>query len=180
MAARKPGKAASGAKRAKVKARSVTPFLWFQKDAEAAARFYVGLFQDARVLDANPMSVSFRIAGTDFIAFNGGPDLELNPAYSMFVEVDTQEQVDRLWAALTEGGEESRCGWLVDKFGLSWQIIPKRLPQLLYHKDPEVAQRALQAMLTMRKIEVAELEAAAKGPGRGNEGRRSRHGTRRG
>lgn len=152
------------ARGAKVKANRVTPFLGFEKDAEQAARFYVSLFQGSRVTGTNPMSCSFNLAGTDFIAFNGGPDLELNPAYSMFVEVTTQAEVDKLWDALTaDGGGESRCGWLVDKHGLSWQVIPKRLPQLLYHKDPQVAQRAKQAMLKMRKTDVAELEAAARG-----------------
>lgn len=149
---------------AKVKVEGVTPFLWFEHGAEEAARFYASLFQGSRVKSAGPASVAFNLAGQDFIALNGGPTYRLTPAYSMFVEVDAQDDVDRLWAALTaDGGEESRCGWLVDRFGLSWQIIPKRLPQLLRHKDPKVAQRAMQAMLKMQKIDVAELEAAAKG-----------------
>jgi predicted 3-demethylubiquinone-9 3-methyltransferase (glyoxalase superfamily) len=165
MATKKRTTRARGAKGAKVKVNRVTPFLWYERDADAAARFYVSLFQGSRIRSQGPMSTSFSLAGQDFIAFNGGRDLRLNPAFSMFVEVTTQEEVDRLWTALTaDGGEEGRCGWLVDRYGLSWQVIPKRLPQLLFHKDPKMAQRAMQAMLKMGKIDVAELEAAARGP----------------
>lgn len=153
-----------GRKLAKAKPNGVTPFLWYQKDADDAARFYVSLFAGSRITGSSPMSTSFNLAGQDFIAFNGGPDLELNPAFSIMVEVKGQAEVDRLWDALTkDGGQESRCGWLVDRYGLSWQIIPKRLPRLLFHKDPGVAKRATEAMLKMQKIDVAELEAAAKG-----------------
>ena len=147
---------------AKVAVEGVTPFLWFDRDAEEAARFYVSIFKGSKIVSASPMSVEFNLAGQDFYALNGGPTYKLTPAYSMFVTVKTQKQVDELWARLTEGGEESMCGWLVDKFGLSWQIIPKRLPELLGHKDPEVAQRAVQAMLKMRKIDIATLEKAAR------------------
>lgn len=158
---RRAGKATKGAR---VRASSVRPFLWFERGAEEAARFYVSLLAGSRVTGSSPMSTSFRLAGQDFVAFNGGRDLRLNPAFSIMVEVRTQAEVDRLWDALTaDGGEESRCGWLVDRFGLSWQVIPRRLPQLLFHKDPAVAQRATQAMLKMRKIDLAELEAAARG-----------------
>ena len=147
----------------RIAVQGITPFLWFDDDAEEAARFYVSIFKGSRILSASPMSVEFNLAGQDFYALNGGPAYKLTPAFSMFVSVKTQEDVDRLWETLTKGGQESRCGWLVDKFGLSWQIIPARLPQLLGHKDPEVAQRAMQAMLKMTKIDIAALDEAARG-----------------
>jgi len=144
----------------KVKVQGITPFLWFEKDAEKAARFYVSLFQGSKIHSASPMSVEFSLAGQEFYALNGGPYYKLTPAYSMFVRVKTQKEVDRLWEALTKGGEESQCGWLVDKFGLSWQIIPDRLTELLSHKDPKVAQLATQAMMKMQRIDIAALDAA--------------------
>jgi predicted 3-demethylubiquinone-9 3-methyltransferase (glyoxalase superfamily) len=157
----KPAKAA--AKPMPVKVNSVKPFLWFEGGAEEAARFYVSLFAGSRVVSANPMSVVFELAGQQFLALNGGPHYKLTPAYSMFVSVDTQEQVDRLWDALTDGGHEDRCGWLVDRHGLSWQVIPRRLEELLWHRDPKVAQRATAAMMQMRKIDIAALDAAVGG-----------------
>lgn len=165
MPAKKSAKRRAPAKPAsKTAVESLTPFLWFEKGAEEAARFYVSLFPRSRVVDANPMSVEFVLAGQRFSALNGGPSYKLTPAFSIFVTVKGQKEVDALWSALTaDGGEESRCGWLVDRFGMSWQIIPKRLPQLLFHKDPKVAQRATASMLKMRKIDVATLEKAAKG-----------------
>lgn len=161
-ATKKP-RSASPNKAARVSVEAVTPFLWFEKDAEAAARFYVSIFRASKILRATPMSVEFTLAGREFYALNGGPHYKLTPAYSMFVSVKTQDEVDRLWATLTEGGEESMCGWLVDKFGVSWQIIPKRLEALLGHKDPNVAKRAAGAMFKMRKIDIAALERAVKG-----------------
>lgn len=160
-----PKKPRAGAKApAKIAVEAVTPFLWFDQDAEEAARFYVSIFKGSKILSASPMSVTFTLAGREFHALNGGPTYKLTPAFSMLVTVKTQKQVDHLWETLTrDGGEESRCGWLVDKFGLSWQIIPTRLPELLGHKDAGVAQRALQAMLTMRKIDIAALDKAARG-----------------
>lgn len=155
------GKSTKGGK---TKVNSATPFLWYQQGADEAARFYVSLFQGARITGTSPMSTSFRIAGTDFIALNGGPSYKLTPAFSIMVEVNTQDEIDRLWGALTaNGGREDRCGWLVDKFGLSWQVIPKKLPKLLFHKDPQVAQRAMEAMLKMQKIDIAAVERAARG-----------------
>lgn len=163
-----PAKTAKGrkapAKRpAKIAVQGITPFLWFDDDAEEAARFYVSIFKGSKIVSATPMSVEFNLAGQDFYALNGGPTYKLTPAFSMFVRVKTQKEVDYLWETLSKGGEKSMCGWLVDKFGLSWQIIPTRLPELLGHKDPEVAQRAMQAMLKMRKIDIAALENAARG-----------------
>lgn len=148
-------------KAAKVKAQGVTPFLWFEKDCEKAAEFYVSLFQGSRIVSRNPMGCEFEVAGQRIMALNGGPDYKLSPAFSLFVSVKTQAQVDALWKALTaKGGEESRCGWLVDRFGVSWQVIPERLTDLLGDEDPEVAQAAVGAMMKMGKIEIAELDAA--------------------
>jgi predicted 3-demethylubiquinone-9 3-methyltransferase (glyoxalase superfamily) len=142
----------------------VTPFLWFDAHAEDAARFYVSLFDDAGIEDASDMSVSFRLAGQRFIALNGGPHYALSPAYSMFVSCADQAEVDRLWTALTDGGEESRCGWLVDRFGLSWQIVPEVMSSLLSGGgDPERARRVTEAMFTMAKLDIAGLQAAYAG-----------------
>ncbi|HUR67983.1 MAG TPA: VOC family protein [Candidatus Thermoplasmatota archaeon] len=147
----------------KTKVVGVTPFLWFDKDAEKAARFYVSLLEGSKVVSATPMSVEFTLAGQDFYALNGGPTYELTPAFSFFVVVKTQAEVDRLWDALTaDGGKESRCGWLVDRFGVSWQIIPQRLTQLLSHKEAKVQRASFAAMMTMGKIDIAALDAAAK------------------
>lgn len=148
----------------KIAVKGITPFLWFKDNAQEAAEFYVALFKGSKIRSRSPQSVEFTLAGQDFYALNGGPHYQLTPAYSMFVEVTTQQEVDYLWNALTaDGGQESMCGWLVDKFGLSWQVIPTKLPKLLYHKDPGVAQRAMEAMLKMQKIDIATLERAAKG-----------------
>ena len=145
--------------------------LWFDTQAEEAANFYVSLFDDAEVtnvqrLDGTPSGdnvalVFFRLAGREFMAINGGPQFPFTEAVSIYVGVQDQAEVDRLWAALTEGGEEGQCGWLKDRFGLSWQIVPERMGELLSDPDPGRSQRAMQAMLQMRKIEVKALEDAA-------------------
>jgi predicted 3-demethylubiquinone-9 3-methyltransferase (glyoxalase superfamily) len=152
----------------------ITPCLWFDTQAEEAANLYVSLFEDAEVtrverLDGTPSGddvalVFFRLAGHEFMAINGGPQFPFTEAVSFSVRCEDQAEVDRLWAALTaDGGEESMCGWLKDRFGLSWQINPTRLGELLSDPDPERAQRAMQAMLQMRKIDIAALERAADG-----------------
>jgi predicted 3-demethylubiquinone-9 3-methyltransferase (glyoxalase superfamily) len=152
----------------------ITPCLWFDTQAEEAANFYVSLFEDAEVtrverLDGTPSGddvalVFFRLAGHEFMAINGGPQFPFTEAVSFSVRCEDQAEVDRLWSALTaDGGEESMCGWLKDRFGLSWQINPTRLGELLSDPDPERAQRAMQAMLQMRKIDIAALERAADG-----------------
>jgi predicted 3-demethylubiquinone-9 3-methyltransferase (glyoxalase superfamily) len=148
---------------AKISVNGITPFLWYDDNAEEAARFYVSIFKGSKIVSASPMSVEFNLAGQDVFALNGGPHYKLTPAFSMFVSCRTQKDVDHLWETLSKGGEKSRCGWLVDKFGLSWQIIPTRLPELLGHKDPDVAQRAAQAMMKMKKIDIKALERAAMG-----------------
>ena len=150
---------------------AVTPFLWFNDQAEEAMRFYVDLFPNSHVNsvtrhgddDAPAFSVDFSINGQQFQAINGGPHHALTPGFSVFVSCADQEEVDRLWAALSEGGEESQCGWVTDRFGLTWQVIPTALMALLSDPDAERAGRAMQAMLGMQKIDVAELERAASG-----------------
>jgi predicted 3-demethylubiquinone-9 3-methyltransferase (glyoxalase superfamily) len=145
----------------KVKVQGVTPFLWFEKDAQRAAEFYVSILQGSRIVSTNPMGCEFEIAGQRVMALNGGPAHKLTPAFSLFVSVETQAQVDDLWKRLTtNGGREQPCGWLTDRFGVSWQVIPERLMDLIGHKDPEVAQAAVAAMMKMRKIEIADLDAA--------------------
>jgi predicted 3-demethylubiquinone-9 3-methyltransferase (glyoxalase superfamily) len=151
----------------------ITPFLWFDREAEDAARFYTSIFPNSKILEvthygsAGPraegmvMTVSFELDGQRFVALNGGPDFTFNEAVSFQVICSDQAEVDRYWEALSEGGEEGPCGWLKDKFGLSWQINPARLLELLQHSDREKAQRVMAAMLKMKKIQVDELERAA-------------------
>jgi predicted 3-demethylubiquinone-9 3-methyltransferase (glyoxalase superfamily) len=153
----------------------ITPWLWFDTEAEEAAEFYVSVFPSSRILDvsrygtAGPrpegmvMTVSFELDGQQFSALNGGPEFTFSEAVSFLVDCEDQDEVDHYWNALSEGGEEGPCGWLEDKFGLSWQIVPKALPRLLGDPDREKAQRVMEAMLKMGKIEVAELERAAAG-----------------
>jgi predicted 3-demethylubiquinone-9 3-methyltransferase (glyoxalase superfamily) len=151
----------------------ITPFLWFDTEGEDAARFYTSVFPNSKIGEiarygsAGPrpegtvMTVSFELDGQRFVALNGGPEFTFSEAVSFLVNCDTQDEVDSYWSALSEGGEEGPCGWLKDKFGLSWQIVPNRLPELLADPDRERAQRVMEAMLKMRKIEVDELERAA-------------------
>jgi predicted 3-demethylubiquinone-9 3-methyltransferase (glyoxalase superfamily) len=151
----------------------ITPFLWFDTEGEDAARFYASVFPNSKIGEiarygsAGPrpegtvMTVSFELDGQRFVALNGGPEFTFSEAVSFLVNCDTQDEVDSYWSALSEGGEEGPCGWLKDKFGLSWQIVPKRLPELLADPDRERAQRVMEAMLKMKKIEVDELERAA-------------------
>jgi predicted 3-demethylubiquinone-9 3-methyltransferase (glyoxalase superfamily) len=154
-----------------VRVEGVTPFLWFHDHAEDAARFYVSLIAGSRITDRAPgpdgklLTVSFELAGQPFIALNGGPYFDLSPAFSIVLRCKGQKEVDRLWKALTRGGEESRCGWLVDRFGLSWQVIPERLLELLQDEDPQRAALAAAAMMKMRRIVVRDLEWAVAGEG---------------
>jgi predicted 3-demethylubiquinone-9 3-methyltransferase (glyoxalase superfamily) len=147
----------------------MTPFLWYDGNVAEAMELYSSVFPSSKVLnkmsgpDGSLMGATFELDGQRFIAFNGGPNLKLTPAVSMYIDCDTQDEVDELWAKLTEGGAESQCGWLVDRFGLSWQIIPSILPELLGDPDRDKAGRAMQAMLTMRKIDIAALKQAAAG-----------------
>ena len=150
----------------------ISTCLWFDTQAEEAANFYVSLFDDSEVTDVqrldgtpsgdNVALVFFRLAGKEFMALNGGPQFPFTEAVSISIGVEDQAEVDRLWTALTaNGGEEGQCGWLKDRFGLSWQVIPDRMGELLSDPDPERRQRAMQAMLQMQKIEVKVLEDAA-------------------
>jgi predicted 3-demethylubiquinone-9 3-methyltransferase (glyoxalase superfamily) len=154
----------------------ITTYLWFDNQAEAAAQFYTSLFPDSEILEVSrygegapvpagtAMVVRFKLAGQEFLALNGGPHFKFNEAISLYVDCRTQQEVDELWSKLTaDGGEESQCGWLKDRWGLSWQIIPAELPKLLKDPDPARAQRAMQAMLRMRRIEIAEVKEAADG-----------------
>ena len=138
----------------------ITPFLWFDGNAEEAMNFYVSVFDNSRVLSKSPMSVTFELEGQRFHGLNGGPQFKFNEAISMFVNCETQEEVDDLWAKLSDGGAEQRCGWLQDKFGLSWQIIPAVLGQLLQDKDKDKAQKVQEAMLKMKKIDIEGLRKA--------------------
>lgn len=150
----------------------ITTFLWFDDQAEEAAQHYTSIFDDSRVTDvqrygeAGPgepgtaMTVTFELAGQKFIALNGGPQFRFNEAISLYVDCATQEEVDELWAKLGAGGEEGPCGWLKDKFGLSWQIVPKTLTDLLSDPDPVKSQQVMKAMLGMKKIDVQGLKDA--------------------
>ena len=151
----------------------ITPFLWYDGNAEEAAKFYISIFKNSkmgkisRCGDAGPgpkgsvMSVTFQIEGQEFFALNGGPHFKFTPAISFFVNCETQQEVDDLWEKLSAGGRTDRCGWLQDKFDVSWQIIPAVLGQLLGDKDPQRANRAMQAMLQMTKIDIEKLQQAA-------------------
>ena len=147
--------------------KKITPFLWFDTQAEEAMNFYVSIFKNSKVLGVTPgpngiaSSVNFELEGQEFIGLNAGPQFKFNESISFLVDCKTQEEVDYLWNKLTsEGGEESMCGWLKDKYGLSWQIIPSTLGEMLGDKDPEKANRVMQAMLKMQKIIVADLQEA--------------------
>jgi predicted 3-demethylubiquinone-9 3-methyltransferase (glyoxalase superfamily) len=151
----------------------ITPCLWFDTEGEEAAKFYTSVFPNSKIVktthygSAGPrpegtvMTVEFELDGEPFVALNGGPDFTFNEAVSFQVFCETQGEVDSYWDKLAEGGEEGPCGWLKDKFGLSWQVIPRALPRLLSSPDTEKAQRVMSAMLEMKKIEIDELERAA-------------------
>jgi predicted 3-demethylubiquinone-9 3-methyltransferase (glyoxalase superfamily) len=150
----------------------IHPFLWFDGQAEEAMNFYVSIFRNSKVGsvsrygDAGPgpkgqlMTASFQLEGQDFTALNGGPMYKFTPAISLYVDCKNQEEVDRLWNKLSEGGQIQACGWVTDKFGVSWQIIPEALPRLMTDKNPKKAQAVMQAMLKMKKIEAEELQRA--------------------
>jgi predicted 3-demethylubiquinone-9 3-methyltransferase (glyoxalase superfamily) len=153
----------------------ITPFLWFDTQAEQAAEFYVSVFENSKILNvtryggAGPgpkgsvMTVEFELSGQRFVALNGGPHFKFNEAISMVIDCKTQEEVDRYWAKLTEGGAESQCGWLKDKFGLSWQVVPAALQELIGNPDRAKAKRAMDAMMKMKKLDVRALQNAAEG-----------------
>jgi predicted 3-demethylubiquinone-9 3-methyltransferase (glyoxalase superfamily) len=147
----------------------ITPFLWFDDQAEEAAQFYCSIFPDSRIehvarygpagpgREGSVMTVSFRVGGQRFTALNGGPDYHFTPAISFFVSCETQDEIDRYWDRLLEGGKPNRCGWLTDRYGLSWQIVPTRIGELIQHP------KAMKVMLEMDKLDIGRLEAAARG-----------------
>lgn len=153
----------------------ITPFLWFNNNAEEAMNFYSGIFKNAKfeilsrwgkngmAPEGAVMSATFELEGQKFMAMNAGPMFPFTEAISFFIDCDTQEEVDMFWEKLSEGGAKSRCGWLKDKFGLWWQVIPRALGKLMGSKEPGVSQRVMQAMMQMDKIIIADLEKAASG-----------------
>jgi len=153
----------------------ITPNLWFDTEAEEAADFYISVFKNSRIVnvarytEAGPrpagmvMVVEFELGGQRFVAINGGPQFKFDEAVSFQINCETQEEVDYYWERLSEGGEEGQCGWLKDKFGLSWQVTPGGMEELFAHPDPERARRAMQAMLGMSKLDIAALRSAADG-----------------
>jgi predicted 3-demethylubiquinone-9 3-methyltransferase (glyoxalase superfamily) len=150
----------------------ITPFLWFDGKAEEAANFYMSAFKNSKIVsvmrygEAGPgpkgtvMGVTFQLDGQEFIALNGGPQYTFSPAISLFVNCQTQQEVDQLWEKLSEGGQEQRCGWLTDKYGVTWQIVPTVLGEMLQDKDPEKSKRVMKAMLQMVKLDIDGLKRA--------------------
>jgi predicted 3-demethylubiquinone-9 3-methyltransferase (glyoxalase superfamily) len=155
--------------------KSINPFLWFDSQAEEAASFYISLFPNSKILgvtrygEAGPgeagsvMTVNFELNGREFVALNGGPEFTFTEAVSFLVNCETQEEVDELWERLSDGGEKGPCGWLKDKYGLSWQVVPTVLDELIGDPDPEKSQRVMNAMLQMSKIEIEPLREAYEG-----------------
>lgn len=153
----------------------ITPFLWYDAQAEEAVNFYVSIFKNSKIMsmarygDAGPgpkgsvMTAAFQLDGQDFVALNGGPQYKFTPAISFVVNCETQQEVDELWEKLSAGGRKDRCGWLQDKFGVSWQIVPTILSKLLQDKDPAKAKRVMQAMLQMDKLDIDRLKQAHDG-----------------
>ena len=151
----------------------ITPFLWFDDNAEEAINFYTSIFKNSRIVSTSRypangpgpagklMTATFQLEGQEFMALNGGPTYKFTEAISLFVDCKTQAEVDELWEKLSAGGEKSQCGWLKDKFGVSWQIIPRALGELLGDPDPAKAQRVMQAMLQMTKLDIKGLQQAA-------------------
>ena len=158
-----------------ISGQKITPFLWFNENAEEATNFYISLFRNSKVVsimrfgDAGPgpkgsvMGVNFQLEGQDFMALNGGPVFTFSPAISFLVNCETQGEVDRLWENLSDGGEKQDCGWLKDRYGVSWQIVPRVLGVMLRDKDPKKAGRVMKAMLQMKKLDIATLERAFNG-----------------
>jgi predicted 3-demethylubiquinone-9 3-methyltransferase (glyoxalase superfamily) len=154
----------------------ITPHLWFEDNAEEAAKFYTSLFKNSRVLDITHygesaaevsgrpketvMTVTFELEGQQFMALNGGPIFKFSPAISFLISCETQQEVDNLWEKLSEGGEQEQCGWLKDKFGVSWQIVPNILGKMIHDKDANKSERVIKAMLQMKKLDIQGLRKA--------------------
>jgi predicted 3-demethylubiquinone-9 3-methyltransferase (glyoxalase superfamily) len=153
----------------------IVPNLWFDTEAEEAAEFYVSVFKDSKILavthypESGPretgmvMTVEFELEGQRFVGINGGPEFKFDEAVSFAIECETQEEIDYFWDRLTDGGRESQCGWLEDRFGVSWQVVPTGIEEVFSDADPERAERAMKALLTMGKIDLAALRSAAEG-----------------
>jgi predicted 3-demethylubiquinone-9 3-methyltransferase (glyoxalase superfamily) len=153
----------------------ITPFLWFDNQAEEAMKFYTSVFKNSKIVDVRRygdgaplpkgtvMTGSFIIEGQEFMVLNGGPQFKFTEAVSFFIKCETQEEIDDMWKKLSDGGQEQPCGWVKDKFGLSWQVVPPILGKLLGDKDPEKSKRVLHAMLQMKKIDIAKLQKAYDG-----------------
>lgn len=155
----------------------ITPFLWYDDKAEEAVKFYVSIFKNSKIRgitrydeagakaagrpEGSAMTVEFQLEGQEFVALNGGPHFKFTEAVSFVVNCETQEEVDEFWNRLSEGGQEVQCGWLKDKYGLSWQVVPTVLPELLKDKDPAKAKRVMEAMLQMKKIDIKTLKQAS-------------------
>jgi predicted 3-demethylubiquinone-9 3-methyltransferase (glyoxalase superfamily) len=150
----------------------ITPFLWFDRNAEEAARFYVSIFENSKILGLSRdgttdpgrngavMVVAFQLAGQQFLALNGGPQFAFTEAVSFVVNCDTQDEVDRFWDRLSDGGEKGRCGWLKDRFGLSWQVVPTALGRMLQDRDPARCRRVMESVMQMDKLEIQRLQDA--------------------
>jgi predicted 3-demethylubiquinone-9 3-methyltransferase (glyoxalase superfamily) len=151
--------------------KEITPFLWFNVNAEEAAGYYTSILPNSKILNvvrgSGPMGpvniIAFSLGETEFTALSGGPEFAFSPAVSFVVACETQAEIDRYWERLSAGGEEQQCGWLKDRFGLTWQIVPEGIEKLLYGPDPEGSKRAVQAMLKMKKLDIAELKKAYDG-----------------
>jgi len=141
----------------------IRPFLWFDGKAEEAARFYTSIFENSKIQTVSTMSATFRLEGMEFIALNGGPQFEFTEAISFFVNCETQEEIDYFWEKLSAGGAKGKCGWLKDQFGVSWQIVPPILGEMLNDRNDEKSKRVMEAMLRMNKIEIEGLRAAYEG-----------------
>jgi predicted 3-demethylubiquinone-9 3-methyltransferase (glyoxalase superfamily) len=154
----------------------ISPFLWFDDQAEEAVAFYMSLFDDSRITTTlrypqnsslgtpgSVMSLGFELSGQEFMALNGGPDFRFNPSISFYVRCDDQAEIDRLWTALLDGGEPQQCGWITDRFGVTWQIVPTALDRMMNDPDPDKVQRVTDAFLQMEKFDIAALEGAFAG-----------------
>lgn len=160
---------------AEIRSQKITPFLWFDSQAEEATNFYISVFKNSKIThisrngpgmpgpEGSVLVVGFQLEGQDFLALNGGPAFKFTEAISMLVNCDTQAEVDHLWKSLSEGGQEIECGWLKDKYGLAWQIVPGVFFQMIGDPDPAKSQRVMQAMMKMKKFEIAALQQAYEG-----------------
>jgi predicted 3-demethylubiquinone-9 3-methyltransferase (glyoxalase superfamily) len=141
-----------------MKIQKITPFLWFEKDAGEAAKFYTTVFKNSKITGANPMVTTVELEGLQVMMLNGGPHFKLNESFSLFISCENQEEIDYYWNKLSSGGKESQCGWLVDKFGVSWQVVPSVLGKLM--SDPARSGKVVEAFMKMKKFDIKKLEEA--------------------